>query len=613
MSSWSLSKKIYSGSLLVFFAMLLAIGLGTFTLFSIVKDNTQEKAREISDRITGNLDLSSTMYLSSVKMGLESLRDQAAKHGAPRLGALVSLGNTTVPNIQFGKHSVGGNFSVVDRVKAIAGGTATLFVRKGETFYRLSTNVQKSNGKRAIGTILNPKGKAIKAIQKGAAYYGVVYILGRPYFTGYEPMKDGRGKVIGIWYAGYLLDSMTQLAEEIANIKLLDNGFIALLDTRQKTIFDSNATPEKFFEPEGIKLWVKEGNKRTTQKDGYELTRYFYDKWGYTIVVGIKNSDLTLEAFQFGLILLGPMFLMIITVIAFAFVGIRKIVNNLRLTIEGLGESTHRVKSSSDLVASTSGSLASGASQQAASLEETSSTLEEISAMTRQNAENTSQAEILVSEANDASKEGKYSMDRMIKAINEIKTASDDTAKIIKTIDEIAFQTNLLALNAAVEAARAGDAGRGFAVVAEEVRNLARRSADAAQSTNQIIEGAQAKADAGVGAAGEAGHVLQRVNDSINKVTDLIQEVASASKEQASGVDQVTSAMVQMDQVTQQNAAHSEESASASEDLSHQADQLSLLVSNLNAVIYGRESTEQSNFLGQRTNRQTLRLSDSEK
>ncbi|MBC8469362.1 MAG: methyl-accepting chemotaxis protein [Planctomycetes bacterium] len=273
-----------------------------------------------------------------------------------------------------------------------------------------------------------------------------------------------------------------------------------------------------------------------------------------------------------------------LTIGFFIIIGVNRALSRI---IRDLSEGSEQVSSASGQVSSASQSLAEGATEQAAGLEETSSSLEEMSSMTKQNADNAQQANTLAGEARKAGDTGNESMGRMSTAINDIQKSSDETAKIIKVIDEIAFQTNLLALNAAVEAARAGEAGKGFAVVAEEVRNLAMRSAEAAKNTSAMIEESVKNSKNGVDIASEVVKILNEIVGSIGKTTDLVSEIAAASQEQAQGIDQINTAMAQMDKVTQQNAANAEESASASEELSAQAESMNDVVGELVALVGG--------------------------
>jgi methyl-accepting chemotaxis protein len=277
----------------------------------------------------------------------------------------------------------------------------------------------------------------------------------------------------------------------------------------------------------------------------------------------------------------------------------RGINNTLHRISESLGAGAEQTASAAGQVSQSSQSMAEGASEQASSLEETSASLEEMTSMTKQNAENANQASKLMALAKETVDDMARATDEMSKAISEIKSSSDETAKIIKTIDEIAFQTNLLALNAAVEAARAGDAGKGFAVVAEEVRNLAQRSAEAARNTAEMIAGSVKNADNGVQVTDRVSEALKQTVTNSEKVAQLVAEIAAASNEQAQGIEQINTAVAQMDQVTQSNAANSEESASASEELSAQAEEMQRMVMELVAMVGGAGSNGASN--GSRT------------
>ncbi len=271
-----------------------------------------------------------------------------------------------------------------------------------------------------------------------------------------------------------------------------------------------------------------------------------------------------------------------------------KIKESINLVVENLDKALQQVAIGAEQVASASvqvstggQSLSQGASEQASSLEEVSSSLQEMSSMTKQNALNAREAKGVAEQARGSADKGVESMNRMSSAINQIKTSSAATAKIVKTIDEIAFQTNLLALNAAVEAARAGDAGRGFAVVAEEVRNLAMRSAEAAKNTANLIEEAVKNSENGVAINSEVLKNFQEITEKTNKVSQVMAEIAAASDQQDQGISQLNKAVEQLNQLTQQNAANAEESASAAEEMSSQSEEMRSMVAGFKLTGYG--------------------------
>lgn len=269
----------------------------------------------------------------------------------------------------------------------------------------------------------------------------------------------------------------------------------------------------------------------------------------------------------------------------------RSITRPIQSVAETLAVGADQTTSAAGQVSASSQSLAEGASQQAASLEETSSSLEELSSMTKRNAENAQAVNDLARQARLAAEVGVTDMQAMSAAVQAMKTSSDDIAKIIKTIDEIAFQTNLLALNAAVEAARAGEVGMGFAVVADEVRNLAQSCAQAAKEISGKIEGAVAKTCQSVELSTKVAGSLEVIMTKARRVDELAAEVATASREQSQGIEQVNSAVSQMDKVTQSNAANAEESASAAEELNAQAATLREAVVELLSMVAGSDDT----------------------
>lgn len=205
--------------------------------------------------------------------------------------------------------------------------------------------------------------------------------------------------------------------------------------------------------------------------------------------------------------------------------------------------------------------------------------------MTKHNAENANQANDLMIDTSRVVDEANRSMGELTKSMQEISNASEETAKIIKTIDEIAFQTNLLALNAAVEAARAGEAGAGFAVVADEVRNLALQAANAAKNTNDLIEGTVKKIRSGSDLVGKTNEAFAKVATGAKKVGEIVSEIKIASQEQAQGIEQINRTIIEMEKVIQQTAANAEESAAASEEMSAQAESLKGFVSKLAALV----------------------------
>ncbi len=357
-------------------------------------------------------------------------------------------------------------------------------------------------------------------------------------------------------------------------------------------------------DPDGLRLFME--FIRTVEQSGSGFVPYqwqYYDEedriepkisyvaefepWGWIIGTGVYVDDVRSVVRSAGFLLaVISLFAIGAGVLVMVYFS-RNLSKRLGKTSSGISAVSEQVASASGQVSSASQSLAEGASEQASSLEETSASHEQLQVMTSQNAESAQQANNLMDKTKEMLSRTRQEMEQMNTQMKRISESADQTADIIKTIDDIAFQTNLLALNAAVEAARAGDAGKGFAVVAEEVRSLAKRSSEAASKTTELIEESQNNATSGANVTESLGTSVKDVTENAEKVAALISDIAAASKEQADGLSQVNTAVLEMDKVVQSNASNAEETASASEELSAQANELNTMVFELSAIIEG--------------------------
>ena len=464
------------------------------------------------------------------------------------------------------------------------------------------------------------------------------------------PVKDAGGKIIGVWHncANFSLVEEV-IATSYAQFKQdgLSEAALTLIDHTGRVIVDYNpvANGGKDAVQHDANVLLKlnladagvsaardlvagkggagvgdDAQKHSAQVAGYAVCDgelgFAGLKWGVLVRVPKHQAlaAMSSQIWHISYVILGS----IAGLIAMGLWLGRSISRPLALGISAMRTVGDEVAHASEEFSTSSQTVAEGASEQAASLEETSASLEEISSMTKRNSENATNAAALGRQSRDSASAGldrlnelshtlnsiKSAVGEMQSAVSEMQTSSQQVAKIIKTIDEIAFQTNLLALNAAVEAARAGEAGMGFAVVADEVRALAQRSAQAAKDTSEKIEAAVKRSELGGVASAKVVKSLTEVEATaqsieqvfngivtqIKSLDEVIAEIAAASKEQSQGVGEVNMAVSQMDKVTQSNAAAAEENAAAASEMNNQARTLQQAVTELEAVVIGTTS-----------------------
>jgi methyl-accepting chemotaxis protein len=330
------------------------------------------------------------------------------------------------------------------------------------------------------------------------------------------------------------------------------------------------------------------------KSDGTDITGHKMENWKAGDYHGAFETITPLEQVNNELLAsLGVFIIFVLILMAAAGAGLIVLINifvnkPLTLIAQNMSDSSEQLASASNEVAAASTDIASGASDQAATLEEISSSLAEIASSTKVNAESTTEADDLSYQTLESLKSGKTTIAAMKQAIDQIKSSSDETVKIVKAIEEIAFQTNLLALNAAVEAARAGEAGKGFAVVAEEVRSLAQRSAEAARDSGNLLGESQGHAEKGVSVSEDVLKMLETISEQVTRISTVLNEVSTSSKQQADGVSEISTSVQNIENVTQNNSSNSEETAATAEELSGQVHGLKNMSEKLLNMVKGK-------------------------
>jgi methyl-accepting chemotaxis protein len=552
--------------------------------------------------------------MMKISTDLESLSSNEVTRTAQNIADMVQLALTHEVNMA--KEIAAGNTSIDTAAKVAKEGTekAILQIESLERKLASAQNEIGQNYEVIVAIDLNGvvyadsiggKTKGIKVTDReyfklakeGKYAIGAVVksmATGNPIAPVAVPITAGKKEVVGVLAIMLKTD---YLADKITRVQIGKSGYAFMLD--QNGMMIAHPSKELIL---NLDIKVEQGMEeiaRTILAGGVGASDYVYKgqrkiagyapvpitKWSVCATEPVTELKAPIRAIQQHMALMAAILLVVITAGA-VFIG-RRISKPISRAAQDLFEVSDQVASAAHEISSSSQRLAEGASQQAASLEETSSSLEEMSSMTRQNAANATHADQLIKRVHEVVAQTNSSMGQLTRAMGDISRANEETQKIIKTIDEIAFQTNLLALNAAVEAARAGEAGAGFAVVADEVRNLAMRAADAAKNTTTLIEGTVKTVKGGSDLMERSTKEFAEVASSMAKAVELVAEITAASVEQAQGIEQINKAVGEMDQVIQHDAASAEESAAASAQMIAQAKEMRDVVEELMELVSG--------------------------
>ena len=576
MSTGFRSNRTISQKLMIPMAAIVMVIALTFSwTFSWIQEkrlnaSARRDVELAEEGLIDTLSLTHGLLSSKVDTCMRVLQSEARKLGAPSRGPIVTVGSETGPDILFGDKPQANSTVLPEGVVAMTEGVVSIFSLRDQDLVRISTNAFLPTGARAVGTIIEPQSPTYVALVKGQSYRGLSELFGERYLTYYEPIRNEGGDLLGAFGVGYPLSELRRVQISVGRVKILETGFLALIDHNQKLLFSGNT-----LDPAAISEVIQNGKRKGS---GWVVKERPFEPWNFTVLTAYPLKEISRPVWFIRGMALGIAMLLVAALTSSLYYILRKCVlkplrivregierNDLTVKLEGLSEdeigalglafnqSTEQFRGIFQSLAGDAENVASGSAQLSATADQMHITTDEIanvcerqrvsmqsvltvmdrlSALIKEMNARLAESSAGAGQAVEVSREGGQAGEATAGAMEVIRDATLRMAQAVSVVQEIANQTNLLSLNAAIEAAKAGKLGRGFAVVAEEVRKLAERSALATDEIQTLIQEVDNSVEEGEKTVSRSVRALSVIRGHIDTLAGNFNNISEAMKQQ---------------------------------------------------------------------------------